>query len=289
MTRSGPEHPPLDTPPPRPTQPPTPPPSVYTPPLNPSPQTRPNPTPPNTLQGGGAPQTPKTKNLTQAQPNVVAGRSVLVDVPHSSSSAEYHRPRAGSARHPGGTAGYGRHRPPDHRRGRPGNAIGWLLGLIGLSLAVTMLAEQYALYGWPRPRGRCSRPGSPGGSPAPWPCSRWCSCSFSSCCSPDGRVPSRRWRPVRWALYAVIAGTVAGQRRHDRNRRFHERAGRGGGQLPQPAGDLPAAQLVQQPDRSGLLPRGARRVLTAASVFARRRGGPRTCVSSWPGSAMSAC
>ena len=29
----------------------------------------------------------------------------------------------------------------------PGNAIGWLLGLVGLSLAVTMLTEQYALYG----------------------------------------------------------------------------------------------------------------------------------------------
>src|SRR6202023_2490016 len=29
----------------------------------------------------------------------------------------------------------------------PGNAIGWLLGLIGLSLAVSLLAEQYALYG----------------------------------------------------------------------------------------------------------------------------------------------
>ena len=29
----------------------------------------------------------------------------------------------------------------------PGNAIGWLLGLIGLSLAATMLTEQYALYG----------------------------------------------------------------------------------------------------------------------------------------------
>ena len=29
----------------------------------------------------------------------------------------------------------------------PANAIGWLLGLIGLSLAVTMMTEQYALYG----------------------------------------------------------------------------------------------------------------------------------------------
>ena len=36
----------------------------------------------------------------------------------------------------------------------PGNAIGWLLCLIGLSLAVTMLAEQYALYGVATAPGR---------------------------------------------------------------------------------------------------------------------------------------
>jgi hypothetical protein len=29
----------------------------------------------------------------------------------------------------------------------PGNAIGWLLGLMGLSLGASVLAEQYALYG----------------------------------------------------------------------------------------------------------------------------------------------
>src|SRR5215469_13568417 len=30
---------------------------------------------------------------------------------------------------------------------RPDNAIGWLLGSIGLSVAISMFAEQYALYG----------------------------------------------------------------------------------------------------------------------------------------------
>jgi len=29
----------------------------------------------------------------------------------------------------------------------PGNAIGWLLALIGLAVAVTLVTEQYALYG----------------------------------------------------------------------------------------------------------------------------------------------
>src|SRR5206468_11684715 len=45
---------------------------------------------------------------------------------------------------------------------RPDNAIGWLLGSISLSLAVSMFAEQYAVYGlktapgavpWPKPHG----------------------------------------------------------------------------------------------------------------------------------------
>jgi hypothetical protein len=35
----------------------------------------------------------------------------------------------------------------------PGNAIGWLLGLTGLSLTVAMLTEQYALYGLATAKG----------------------------------------------------------------------------------------------------------------------------------------
>ena len=40
----------------------------------------------------------------------------------------------------------------------PRNAIGWLLGLIGLSLAATMLTEQYALHGLAVAPDRCPRP-----------------------------------------------------------------------------------------------------------------------------------
>ena len=35
----------------------------------------------------------------------------------------------------------------------PGNAIGWLLGLVGLSLAAATFTEQYALYGLVTARG----------------------------------------------------------------------------------------------------------------------------------------
>jgi hypothetical protein len=36
---------------------------------------------------------------------------------------------------------------------RPGNAVGWLLGLIGVTIATSTFAEQYALYGLATARG----------------------------------------------------------------------------------------------------------------------------------------
>jgi hypothetical protein len=68
----------------------------------------------------------------------------------------------------------------------PGNAIGWLLGLIGLSLAAVMLTEQYALHGLAVAPGRCPRPSWPAGCRGLSPSQRsrpWCSWC---CCSPTG-------------------------------------------------------------------------------------------------------
>ena len=92
----------------------------------------------------------------------------------------------------------------------PGNAVGWLLGLTGLSLAASLLTEQYALY------GLATAPGS-------LPAARlagWCSGTLAALTIalmfflvllfPDGRLPSRRWRPMLWAMFAVMAGWAAG-------------------------------------------------------------------------------
>ena len=93
----------------------------------------------------------------------------------------------------------------------PGNAIGWLLGLIGLSLAVTLLTEQYAL------RGLAVAPGSlPAARVVGWLSGvafifTFAPMFFLVLLFPDGRLPSRRWRPVLWAMFAVMAGWVAGQ------------------------------------------------------------------------------
>ncbi len=93
----------------------------------------------------------------------------------------------------------------------PGNAIGWLLGLIGLSLAVTLLTEQYAL------RGLAVAAGSlPAARVAGWISEvafifTFAPMFFLVLLFPDGRLPSRRWRPVLWVMVAVTAGWVAQQ------------------------------------------------------------------------------
>jgi hypothetical protein len=93
----------------------------------------------------------------------------------------------------------------------PGNPIGWLLGLIGLSLAATLLTEQYAL------RGLAVAPGSlPAARAAGWISAvafivTFTSMFFLVVLFPDGRLPSRRWRPVLWAMFVVTAGWLAQQ------------------------------------------------------------------------------
>jgi hypothetical protein len=88
----------------------------------------------------------------------------------------------------------------------PDNAIGWLLGSIGLSVATSMFAEQYALYGVAT---------APGAVPAAKAVG--CLASVGAFATvlllfcivllfPDGHLPSPRWRPVLWAMVVVFAG-----------------------------------------------------------------------------------
>ena len=90
-----------------------------------------------------------------------------------------------------------------------GNAIGWLLLLAGLSLAVTLFAEQYAL------RGLATSPGSPPAARAVGAIA-WAAASLALALAvvlvllfPDGRLPSRRWRPVLWGAYVIFAAVAA--------------------------------------------------------------------------------
>jgi hypothetical protein len=156
----------------------------------------------------------------------------------------------------------------------PRNPIGWLLGLIGLSLAAVMATEQYALY------GLAVAPGAlPAARLAGWLSGVATIFTFGPMVLlvlvfPDGRLPSRRWRPLLWALLAVLAGWIAQQ--------FQAGTTITGGitnaleaagvSYPNPLGHLPRHGWF-----SGLLAglavlglAGA--AMVVASVFARRRG-----------------
>jgi hypothetical protein len=91
----------------------------------------------------------------------------------------------------------------------PGNAIGWLLGLIGLTVVSSLLAEQYAVYGLataPRSLPAAKLVGSVAGLAAALTVIMLL---LLVLLFPDSRLPSRRWRPVLWAIFVVAAGWVA--------------------------------------------------------------------------------
>jgi len=94
---------------------------------------------------------------------------------------------------------------------RPGNAIGLLLAMVGLLLALEMLTEQYPLY------GLVTAPGSlPAARLAGWFCVVVAVLVvflllFLVLLFPDGRLPSRRWRPVRTGFLVVMAASVVSQ------------------------------------------------------------------------------
>jgi hypothetical protein len=156
----------------------------------------------------------------------------------------------------------------------PANAIGWLLCLIGLSLAATMLTEQYALH------ALAVAPGSlPGARLAGWLSAVtfifvFAPMFFLILLFPDGRLPSRRWRPVLWAMFAVLAGWVAQQ--------FQAGTTETGGMsnalvavrvsYPNPLGIFPRHGWFSGVLQAEVLLGAVTGALVVASVLVRRRG-----------------
>jgi hypothetical protein len=112
---------------------------------------------------------------------------------------------------------------------RPGNRIGWLFCAIGLPVLLGSFATQYAvaalLAGWPA---------LPAGQAMAW-LAGWVTIPGVSLffyllvLFPDGRLPSRRWRPVAWLYGGALAvgiATAAVQQVVDRrfNRRRYDAA-----------------------------------------------------------------
>lgn len=93
---------------------------------------------------------------------------------------------------------------------QPRNAIGWILIAIGFTWALDSTLEGYAMY------GLVTHPGS-------WPAARWANAvddwlwvvsvglmgTFLFQLFPDGRLPSRRWRPLAYVSGAALLVTVA--------------------------------------------------------------------------------
>jgi hypothetical protein len=156
----------------------------------------------------------------------------------------------------------------------PGNAIGWLLSSIGLLVAGEMLTEQYTVY------GLVTAPGSlPGARLVGWFSEVTIELAvfllvFLLLLFPDGRLPSRRWRPGLWALVAATAGSVAGQMQAGRLiDGLTDVLDRTGSSYPNPLGIFPRhgwfSGLIAVVYGLALIAA----VLSVASVFARRRGG----------------
>jgi hypothetical protein len=87
----------------------------------------------------------------------------------------------------------------------PGNSVGWISLAIGFTLGLGGATGEYAAYALQ------TRPGSlPGGQYMAW-LTNWAWVpsvvligTFMILLFPDGRLPSRRWRPVAWLAAAVL-------------------------------------------------------------------------------------
>jgi hypothetical protein len=89
---------------------------------------------------------------------------------------------------------------------RPRNPLGWIFCAIGIAYGLTVTGEEYALY------TLRTAPGAlPGGELMSW-LGNWAWApglgllmTFALLLFPNGRLPSRRWRPVAWLSAASIA------------------------------------------------------------------------------------
>jgi hypothetical protein len=92
---------------------------------------------------------------------------------------------------------------------RPRNVIGWILCTVGLTSAVAGFAQDYASYTL---LGR--QAWLPGGlvmgwlGSWPWYIAFGLILTFLPLLFPDGRLPSRRWRPLAWAAAVTLAVTT---------------------------------------------------------------------------------
>jgi hypothetical protein len=96
---------------------------------------------------------------------------------------------------------------------RPENRIGWMFCAIGVLYGLWLFTSQYAIY------ALLTEPGSvPGAAAAAWLSSWiwappiWLTGTICILLFPDGRLPSRRWRPIPWLAgvgFLLFIGTLS--------------------------------------------------------------------------------
>ncbi len=158
----------------------------------------------------------------------------------------------------------------------PGNVIGWLLCLVGLTVAASMFSEQYSLFGLATSPGSVPAVKYVGALAGGLTVLAVIQLVVLVLVFPDGHLLSRRWRPVLWGMCLALAGGAG--------RQFQSGTFVQGGM----SNALAAAGVAYREPVHGLLPRHgwfsallaivavvaiASVVLTIASVFARRRRG----------------
>jgi hypothetical protein len=156
----------------------------------------------------------------------------------------------------------------------PGSAIGWLLCLSGLLAALSLLAEQYALFGIATAPRSVPAVRIIGWLSGPLIVPVIAMVGFIVLLFPDGRLPSPRWRPVAWAIALITAallttnmqagGTVAGS--------LDGALSMAGVSYPSPVAIFPAHGWFGGLLAVILVIAFATGVLVVASVFVRRRG-----------------
>jgi len=87
---------------------------------------------------------------------------------------------------------------------RPGNAIGWLLGLLGLALAASLFLEQYGLRGLATARGSLPAVREIAALGNATQMFTVIPLIMLVLLFPDGRLPSWWWRPVLWGAIEVL-------------------------------------------------------------------------------------
>ena len=95
-----------------------------------------------------------------------------------------------------------------------GNPLGWIFVAGALGQGVTAVTREWAVY------ATATQPGAlPGASWVAWvgACTGplgLASLPLALLHFPDGRLPGRAWRPVRWLVVGALAATIAGGHSH---------------------------------------------------------------------------